>query len=68
VVGDFTRFALADRAIDASATFPTRRGYVFTDALRRAGGAIKRWFGWGDRQELSAAPVASGRSCDGGIR
>jgi penicillin-binding protein 1A len=49
VVGDFTRLALAERAIDASATFPTRSGLAFTDTLRRAGETIKRWFGWGDR-------------------
>jgi penicillin-binding protein 1A len=49
VVGDFTRLALADRAIDASATFPSRGGLAFTDTLRRAGEAIRRWFGWSDR-------------------
>jgi penicillin-binding protein 1A len=49
VVGDFTRLALADHAIDASATFPGRAGLAVSDTLRRAGDAIKRWFGWGDR-------------------
>jgi penicillin-binding protein 1A len=49
VVGDFTRLALAENAIDGSASFPGRAGVAFTDTLRRAGDAIRRWFGWGDR-------------------
>ena len=49
VVGDLTRLALAENAIDGSASFPGRAGVALTDTLRRAGDAIRRWFGWGER-------------------
>lgn len=49
VVGDFTRSALAERAIDPQAVFPSRAGAALQAAIRSAGETIRRWFGWGDR-------------------
>jgi penicillin-binding protein 1A len=49
VVGDFTQRALAERAIDAQAMFPTRSGTVIQAAVRSIGDALKRLFGWVDR-------------------
>lgn len=49
VVGDFTQRALAERAIDAQATFPSRTGTAIQSAVRSIGEALRRWFGWGDR-------------------
>jgi len=49
VVGDFMQRALADRAIDPQAAFPTRAGTAIQTAIRSAGETLSRWFGWGDR-------------------
>ena len=49
VVGDFTQHALADRAIDPQAAFPTRAGTAIQAAVRSVGETLRRWFGWGDR-------------------
>lgn len=49
VVGDFTRQALAERAIDPQAAFPNRAGVALQAAVRSAGETLRRWFGWGDR-------------------
>jgi penicillin-binding protein 1A len=46
VVGDFMQRALADRALDPRAEFPTNGGATIQAALRRAGDALRRWFGW----------------------
>ena len=45
VVGDFMQQALAHRAIDPQAEFPTRAGATIQAALRRAGETLRRWFG-----------------------
>jgi penicillin-binding protein 1A len=47
VVGDFMQHALAQRAIDPQAAFPARPGAGIEAAIRSAGEAIRRWFGWG---------------------
>jgi penicillin-binding protein 1A len=49
VVGDFTQRALANRAIDPQAEFPTRLGTAVEGAVRNIGEALRRWFGFGDR-------------------
>jgi penicillin-binding protein 1A len=49
VVGDFTQRALANRAIDPQAEFPTRLGRAVEGAVRNIGEALRRWFGFGDR-------------------
>jgi penicillin-binding protein 1A len=49
VVGEFTQRALAERAIDAQASFPTGAGTVIQAAVRSIGDTLKRWFGLGDR-------------------
>jgi penicillin-binding protein 1A len=48
VVGDFTQRTLAERAIDAQATFPTHAG-TLQAAVRTIGDTLRRWFGWGAR-------------------
>jgi penicillin-binding protein 1A len=45
VVGDFMGQALADRAIDPGAQFPSRFGARLDAALRRFGERIRRWLG-----------------------
>ncbi|WP_372524281.1 penicillin-binding protein 1A [Piscinibacter sp.] len=46
VVGDFMHEALAERALDPRAEFPTRAGATIQAALRRAGETLRRWFGF----------------------
>ncbi|WP_238947736.1 transglycosylase domain-containing protein [Caldimonas brevitalea] len=46
VVGDFMQRALAARAIDPQAAFPSRAGRAVEAAIQNAGEAIRRWFGW----------------------
>jgi penicillin-binding protein 1A len=47
VVGDFMHHALSDGALDSQAEFPSRPGATIQSVLRRAGEALKRWFGFG---------------------
>lgn len=47
VVGDFMQGALAERAIDAQAGFPSRAGATIEATIRRAGETLRRWLGWG---------------------
>ncbi|HSB22069.1 MAG TPA: transglycosylase domain-containing protein [Burkholderiaceae bacterium] len=49
VVGDFTRHALSDGALDASAEFPSRGGETVRALLKRAGDTLRSWLGLGDR-------------------
>ena len=49
VVGDFTRRALDEGTIDATAEFPSRPGATLQAMLKRAGDTIRSWFGFGGR-------------------
>ncbi|MCW7536831.1 transglycosylase domain-containing protein [Aquabacterium sp. A7-Y] len=46
VVGDFMQRALAEGAIDSQAAFPSRPGRAVQAAIRSAGEALRRLFGW----------------------
>lgn len=47
VVGDFTRQALSEGAIDAQAAFPSPAGVAIETLLRRVGDTLRQWFGAG---------------------
>jgi penicillin-binding protein 1A len=49
VVGDFMHQAVDDKAIDATATFPSRVGVTVQSVLRRAGEALRSLFGLGKK-------------------
>ena len=51
VVGDFMHQALSEDALDGRAEFPSRAGAGIRALLQSAGETLRRWFGFGSRQD-----------------